>query len=84
MTALLMSYIMIMTYIFKVIKFLKIYKYTIYGKWWEVAKSTTFIEVDTSHRLAPMRMLYMVTVTYIFKVTQFLEICLQYLENGES
>ena len=40
----------------------------------EKCSSTTFIEVDTSNRMAPLRMLYIVTLTYFFKVKTFLEI----------
>ena len=38
--------------------------------------STTFIEVDISHRIAPLRMLYIVTLTYMFMVTCLEIICL--------
>ena len=34
----------------------------------------SFIEVDISHRTAPLRVLYIVTLNYIFKVIQVLEI----------
>ena len=44
-----------------------------------------FIEVNTSHRIAPLQMLYIATLTYILKVTHFWKYDnVQYLENGES
>ena len=37
----------------------------------EKISSTSFIEIDTCHQMAPLRTLYIVTLTYIFKVIQF-------------
>ena len=44
----------------------------------EKCSRTTFIEVDTSHRMRPLRLLYIMTLTYIFKVTN---LKCEYLEN---
>ena len=65
-------YIVTLTYIFKVTKFLKV----IFNSWKMVRaskkySSTTFIEVDTSHWMALLRMLFIVTLTYVFKVKLF-------------
>ena len=43
--------------------------------------STTFIEVDTSHRIVQFRILHIVILTYISKVTQYLEIY-KYILSG--
>ena len=37
----------------------------------EKCSSTNFVEVDISHRMAPLRMSCIVTLTYIFKVTKY-------------
>ena len=70
-----MLYIVTFTYIFKITKFLEII-FTIFKmvRANEKISSTTFVEIDISHRMAPLRMLYIVTFTYIFKVTKFLDI----------
>ena len=75
MAPLRMWYIVTLTYMFKV----KISGNNIFNIWKtargsEKCSSTTFIEVDISHRMKPLKILYIVTLTFIFKVTQFLEI----------
>ena len=66
-----MLYIVTLTYIFKVIQFWK--SYNIYTKKTLRASEkyliTIFIEVNTCHRTARLRILCNVTFTYIFKVT---------------
>ena len=40
----------------------------------EKCSSTTSIDVNISHQMAPLRMLYIVILTYIFKFKKVLEI----------
>ena len=77
MAPLWMLYIVTLTYIYKGKTFLKICKYPISGKTVrtsEKCSSTTFIAVDTSHRISHLRMLYIVTFAYFFQITKFMEI----------